>query len=634
MAQSRLADIGKITKGFGLVAKAFFEMGGKEVERRLNNSSLKPVVSTVQSKFEDCMEYIPKEEFYQMDFTSQDFDIMNADDWEPVGVGIDENIRPKTSNENHTQTSRRAEVRTQKTGENDVHTQTTQTTPGSNGFPPKRSYHTWSAFNTKFIFVAHRNRVRHCTTGFAAEDIKKFTKGQPPRKTRNKQVLSDRAKERTVPSTRLGRVLSFGELAAGLGIGTIAELARRGLGLTNDSDNNGRSALLTTANADRVVSTLCKVRGAALKLGQMLSIQDNSLISPELQNVFERVRQSADFMPVRQMTGVLKKELGDDWRSKVASFEEKPFAAASIGQVHLATLHDGKEVAMKIQYPGVAKGIDSDIENLTAILNIWNVLPEGMYIENAMDVARRELSWEIDYIREAKYSELFRNLLKSDVIFTVPAVVHELSSKEVLTTELIDGIPLDKAIDLDQETRNMISLNILRLCLTEIFEWFVMQTDPNWSNFFYNADSKKIWLLDFGATRVFDKSFVDKYIRIIHGARTGDRQAVLEYSQRLGFLTGYESKVMEEAHVEAVMILGEAFQSDQPFNFATQDTTMRIHSLMSRMLHHRLTPPPEESYSLHRKMAGAFLLCTKLGANISCKPLFDKHWQRYEFDDE
>ncbi|XP_071961910.1 atypical kinase COQ8B, mitochondrial-like [Antedon mediterranea] len=625
MAQSRLADLGKITKGFGLVAKSFFKMGGEEVERCVANSSLKPlkpILTSVKTTVEDCIDSIPTDDPYKMDFTEQDFDIMNAEDWEPAGTGINENIRPKQDKDTQTPTDGTIPQATTGRG--------TQT---SNGTAPKRNYHAWSGFRSKFIPLNCTSHTNYCTAGVTADDVKKFRKGQPPRKTRHKQVLSDRAKERTVPSSRLGRVLSFGELAAGLGVGTIAEIARRGLGWNNEDEMTGKSVFLTEANADRVVNTLCKVRGAALKLGQMLSIQDNSLISPEVQGVFERVRQSADFMPARQMIGVLKKELGDDWRSKVGSFEEKPFAAASIGQVHLATLHDGTEVAMKIQYPGVAKGIDSDIDNITSILKVWNVLPEGLYVENAMDVARRELGWEVDYVREAKYTELFRNLLKNDAIFKVPAVIKDLSSKEVLTTELIDGIPLDKAKDLDQETRNMISSNILRLCLTEIFEWFVMQTDPNWSNFFYNADSNKIWLLDFGATRVFDKSFVDKYIRIIHGARVNDRESVLEYSQKLGFLTGYESKVMEDAHVQAVMVLGEAFHSDEPFNFATQDTTMRIHTLMSKMLHHRLTPPPEESYSLHRKMAGAFLLCTKLGANISCKPLFDKIWNRYEFDD-
>ncbi|XP_077996740.1 atypical kinase COQ8B, mitochondrial-like isoform X2 [Glandiceps talaboti] len=448
---------------------------------------------------------------------------------------------------------------------------------------------------------------------------------------RMKQSLSKRSRERKVPASRAGRMMNFGSLAVGLGVGAIAEYTRQALGMKGGAGYHDNT-FLTEANAERIVNTLCKVRGAALKLGQMLSIQDNTMISPQLQNIFERVRQSADFMPLWQMEKVLKSELGNDWRTKVKSFEDKPFAAASIGQVHHATLHDGRQVAMKIQYPGVAQGIDSDIDNIMGILNVWNVLPEGMYAGNAIDVARRELMWEVDYEREGAMSERFRELLKDDPFFYVPAVIKELSTKQVLTTELIDGVPLDKAVDLDQEVRNEICSNILRLCLQELFSWHLMQTDPNWSNFFYNPDTKQVALLDFGASIEYDKTkFVDKYIKVIRSASRGDRQGVLEGSRKLGFLTGYETKTMEDAHIEAVMILGEAFAKAEPFNFANQDTTRRIHNLIPTMLKHRLAPPPEESYSLHRKMAGSFLLCSKLHAIIQCKELFDKVWDNYDF---
>ena len=149
--------------------------------------------------------------------------------------------------------------------------------------------------------------------------------------------LSESAKENTVPSSRIGRLASYGSLAAGLGFGALAEVTRRSLGLAGKKPDPLQAALdttnpfLTEANVERIVNTLCKVRGAALKLGQMLSIQDSSLIHPQLLKIFERVRQSADFMPVRQMEKVLVDELGPDWRDKLKQFDEKPFAAASVG---------------------------------------------------------------------------------------------------------------------------------------------------------------------------------------------------------------------------------------------------------------------------------------------------------------
>lgn len=199
--------------------------------------------------------------------------------------------------------------------------------------------------------------------------------------------LSTVAKQRKVPSSRIARLASFGSLFAGLGVGTVNSLAKGALGI-GDGTTDMKSALFSAANAERIVDTLCRVRGAALKLGQILSIQDSSIVSPQLVKAFDRVRQAADYMPDWQVEQTLKSELGTDWQSKLQSFEMKPFAAASIGQVHRGILPNGMEVAIKIQYPGVAKSIESDIDNLVGMLKVWDVFPPGIFIDNVVKVGR------------------------------------------------------------------------------------------------------------------------------------------------------------------------------------------------------------------------------------------------------
>ncbi|KAJ9657624.1 hypothetical protein H2201_008129 [Coniosporium apollinis] len=444
-------------------------------------------------------------------------------------------------------------------------------------------------------------------------------------------------RESRVPSSRFGRLWQYAGLGTSMAFGAVGEGLRRVTG----GGMPGGSLMLSAGNMERLVAKLSRMRGAALKLGQMISFQarlmkaDIKMLPKPIHDVLQRVQDSADYMPASQRNKVLASNLGSEWRDLFSSFEEVPMAAASIGQVHKAVLKStGQEVAVKVQYPGVANSIDSDLSNLSILLTASRLLPKGLYLDKTIANARTELAWECDYIREAECQMRFRELISDEPdTFVVPAVIPEASGREVLTAELMTGTGVAKLPSLAQDRRDWIGTQILRLCLRETTEFKFMQTDPNWTNFLYNQDTHKLELLDFGASRDYPDHFIDPYVRVLIAASKNDKDSIRDLSIQLGYLTGHESQKMLDAHIASVLTLGEPFGASAPetYDFRDQTITDRVRELIPTMVRERLAPPPEETYSLHRKLSGAFLLCARLGARVRCRELFEnavKTWER------
>ena len=433
-----------------------------------------------------------------------------------------------------------------------------------------------------------------------------------------------------VPSTRISRALGFASLGVGLAAGTAAELARR---VWSPNDPAAGSPVTSSdANARRLADSLRRMRGAAMKLGQMLSIQDESIAPPALTRALESVREGAESMPAGQLLAQIDGQWGDGWRDRI-DLEDRPFAAASIGQVHRGTLIDPPgdfdKVAVKVQYPGVADSIESDLSNLSMLVKATGLAPPGLFLDNVIRVGRDELKVECDYSRELENQRRFRDLIASDESlvadrFVVPRVVAGLSTDRILVTEYVRGGTVDRVMDLDQDERNRIGRAVMRLTMLELFVWRFMQTDPNWGNFLYDVRTRTTYLIDFGAAREYDEEFVRGYLNVVVANANRDEKTLIDESIRMGFLTGDESAVMMEAHKLSGFCLGEPFQSYEPYDFKSSRITSRISEHGAVFLKHRLTPPPEEVYTLHRKLAGAYNLCIKIGAKISCRDLLDE----------
>lgn len=428
-----------------------------------------------------------------------------------------------------------------------------------------------------------------------------------------------------VPSGKLQRLFHYGSLAASVGLNIVKEGAKK---YAEGERPSLSKLIMSPRNVDRMARKLSRMRGAALKIGQMLSFQDSAVLPKEVAQILMKVQNNAQYMPEAQLEKTISFELGTGWRQRLfASFDDVPIAAASIGQVHRAVTRKGlEEVVVKVQYPGVADSIDSDLDTILMLLTASRMLPPGLFLKQSVADARIELKWECDYIREARNIERFQAFLEDDNAFVVPKVFHELSDEHVLTMQMMKGTEIVKG-EFDQATKNWICENIMRLCLNEIYNFKFMQTDPNWANFLYNAETHKIELLDFGACRDFPAKFVKNYANCLRAAVRQDRKKAEEYSLKLGYLTGLESPEMTAAHIDSMMALGEPFcpskNEGHCFNFSHQTVTDRVRGKIGLMLNERLTPPPEETYSLHRKLSGAYLLCARMNASIPCEKLFE-----------
>ncbi|QRV84740.1 ABC1 family protein [Ceratobasidium sp. AG-Ba] len=393
-----------------------------------------------------------------------------------------------------------------------------------------------------------------------------------------------------VPSSRLGRLFHYGSLGASLAAGTATEYVRRA---ATGSNGSSGSPMMSEANVARLVDKLSRMRGAALKLGQFLSIQDAHVLPEQIERVLRQVQNNAHYMPNAQLESVLVAELGSDWRSKFADFDPIPIAHG-LALIISPSPSEPIPIALKVQFPNIAESISSDLANISTLLKASALLPRGLYLDRTLKVMRGELADECDYEREATALERFADFLgRKQERFKIPRVIREVTTKRVLAMEWMEGISVAKGAKWPKRIRDQIARDILTLCLRELFEFRFMQTDPNWSNFLYNPKTDQLELIDFGASREYSKGFMDNWYLLLSAA---------VQENRIPFRSS----------------------TTQPFSFASQTITDEIRALIPVMLRHRLTPPPQETYSLNRKLSGAFLLCGRLGADVDCRAIWEE----------
>lgn len=433
----------------------------------------------------------------------------------------------------------------------------------------------------------------------------------------------DRARQRAVPAGRVARLGTFGRLVGGVAGGMVAEGARR---LASGEGINPRDLILTPGNVQRMTDRLSHLRGAAMKMGQMISLDAGDFLPEELSKILATLRDQANFMPTKQLDQVLRAEWGSEWRKQFRWFNPRPIAAASIGQVHKALTRDGEELAIKVQYPGVAKSIDSDVDNVMTLLKVAGFAPPELEMDKLMAAAKQQLHEEADYQREGAQMAMYRAMLADTPGFVVPRLHEGLTRGSILAMSFEEGVSIEELGNESPERRDEVFARLIRLVARELFDLGVMQTDPNFANFRYRRETGEIVLLDFGACRAVDPVVANGYRKMLAAGLRGNAEDVLAATIEAGFMM----PIVAEKHPERVnrmidIVVGE-MRADAPFDFGDRAFIPLLREEGWAIAQDKDTWafPPIETLFVQRKVSGTALLGARLKAKVNIRRITEE----------
>src|SRR3954470_16202020 len=317
--------------------------------------------------------------------------------------------------------------------------------------------------------------------------------------------------------------------------------------------------------AERMVDALGQLKGAAMKIGQLASFIDTDFLPPEYRELYQdklsQLRSEAPSMPWKQVKQVLEEEWEDPVEELFEEFEEEAAAAASIGQVHRATLPDGRRVAVKIQYPGVAKALRADMQNAGMIMRMAKALAPGLDAKAAAAELKERVLEELDYEYEAQNQRTFARAYRGHPFIYVPDVVTRLSRSRVLVSEWVEGTGFEEVKTLPQEERDTFGEIVFRFCFGSIYHLQHFNADAHPGNYLLLGDGR-VAFVDFGMTKHLDEDQIELEIAALRAAFDDDPEALRVALHDLGFLND-PRKVDAELLMEHVRAVGGWYMEDR-----------------------------------------------------------------------
>ena len=394
------------------------------------------------------------------------------------------------------------------------------------------------------------------------------------------------AEPKDPPKGRFERFRKLATLSAQIGSDVVKSGVKRFAG--------SETELLGKITAERLVATLGDLKGAAMKIGQAASM-DPDLFSPDVQKILSRLQNQAPAMSYARVEETIEAELGAKPLALFRTFDETPTAAASLGQVHRATLEDGREVVVKIQYPGMEQALKSDLNNLGALVKAVSLTSKSLDGRTYYKEIARELTAELDYEREARLAEEFRVACVPFPDLKVPDVVLSRTSLRVLTLEFLPGITLKDF--LQSEPSDDARFKVSRLLIRAINGPFLMDgvahADPHPGNFMVMPDGR-LGIMDFGSIKRFSPAFVAAHRGTFRAVVTGEHIDVLKLVRSVGFEVALPDAEAVLVLDQILHIAGRALRTDS-YDYAQCKIAIDMRNYFAsnapKLL--RLRPPPE-----------------------------------------
>jgi predicted unusual protein kinase regulating ubiquinone biosynthesis (AarF/ABC1/UbiB family) len=344
----------------------------------------------------------------------------------------------------------------------------------------------------------------------------------------------------------------------------------------------------------KMAGVLGEMKGAAMKLGQLASFVDTEYLPPEYREIYQeqlaKLRSAAPAMSWESVSQVIEEEYGEPADQVFEAIQHEAFAAASIGQVHRAVLPDGRTVAVKIQYPGVAEALEADLANAGTIVRLAKALAPGLDAKAIADELRERVLEELDYEYEAQNQRTFARAYRDHPFIYVPDVLTRLSRRRVLVTEYVDGLGFEEVKELDKAERDRFGEIVFRFYMGSIYHLQHFNADSHPGNFLLMPD-RRVAFLDFGMTKKLDPEQLVLEQKAIDAASRDDPEALRTALHDLGFIKN-PSKLDAERLMEHVKVIGGWYMEDREYEVSSRRVMKVIEST---------SDPRSEFYGLMRR---------------------------------